>query len=277
MTTGLEHYVLAERLLDSPHADALSLARAQIHATLAAAAATALQSGIELTDDIAEWEIVDGVDAGNKPTGARSQDDKPWFCLKHDPSAVSPITRGGPCPGCDPRAAQIADARRMLDFLEANPGLPMCNVGIQVHTDGTDDEGREQVDAAAEILGTSATTSPFGQHYQVEKSFGRAAYEVVLVPKAAMQRHHAVLAAGNAAVDAAHAAEIPAVPATAEADDVDVRALHKAHPTPHLDGAFRCTYCGGLWPCLAIAAADVADDFGTTPPAPMTEDAPHEP
>jgi len=50
----------------------------------------------------------------------------------------------------------------------------------------------------------------------------------------------------------------------------DVRGLHKAHPTPHLDGAFRCTYCGGLWPCLTISALD----FATTPPVTTTGEAP---
>lgn len=84
------------------------------------------------------------------------------------------------------RAAALADARRMLDFLEANPELPLegINLRIQAYTDGTNAECCAEVDRAAALLGTVAgNNGPAGWHYQTFKTFGSVSYTVVAVCK----------------------------------------------------------------------------------------------
>lgn len=54
-------------------------------------------------------------------------------------------------------------------------------------------------------------------------------------------------------------------------DTVDVRALHT--PIAYL-AEMICDHCEGLWPCLAISALDVAEDFATPSTTPPPEIAP---
>jgi hypothetical protein len=69
------------------------------------------------------------------------------------------------------RAQTIADTRRMLDWLEANPGIPLRAWGFEILV-GAD--GREAVDDLAEAMGVTAshTTSA----HRAVKRFGLASY-----------------------------------------------------------------------------------------------------
>lgn len=85
----------------------------------------------------------------------------------------------------DPRAAALADARQLLDYLEANPELPITSYSMDItaHARGTDADRMDVVDQAAEIIGTKAGNhGPAGYHYQACKTFGSVSYTVVAVP-----------------------------------------------------------------------------------------------
>jgi hypothetical protein len=96
----------------------------------------------------------------------------------------------------DDRAAFFAAARAMLDYLEANPDLPVpafaSNAMVQVFPGVDHDEARAVVDLAAGVLDRPAETSQWQQHYTVERVFGgRVTYRVVAIPPEAMAVHRA--------------------------------------------------------------------------------------
>jgi hypothetical protein len=105
------------------------------------------------------------------------------------------------------RAQWLADARALLDLIEANPDLPVGGFRIAAYANtGNDDTDREFVDATAEVLGTEPETSPYGRHYQAHVTIGHAMYEVTAIPSAAMRRYSDVQRLGKAALDAAEQA-----------------------------------------------------------------------
>lgn len=69
------------------------------------------------------------------------------------------------------RAQTIADARELLDWLEANPAIPMRAWGLEVLV-GAD--GREQVEDLALVMGVTATTTTSA--HRAIKRFGLASY-----------------------------------------------------------------------------------------------------
>lgn len=99
------------------------------------------------------------------------------------------------------RAQWLADARALLDLIEANPGLPVGTFRIPAYPNtGADDTDREFVDAAAAILGVEPITTPHGGHYEARVFIGHALYEVTAVPSARMRRYHEVNRLGEAAL-----------------------------------------------------------------------------
>lgn len=82
------------------------------------------------------------------------------------------------------RAQWLADARALLDFIEANPELPVpeySSVEISYHPmpyDQSDAEKRAAIDAVANMLGAEVQA---GVHYEVGISFGSASYRAVAV------------------------------------------------------------------------------------------------
>lgn len=100
----------------------------------------------------------------------------------------------------DPRAAALADAHQMLDFLAANPELPIgpYALNISAHPKGTDADRMDAVDQAAKLLGAKAgNNGPAGYHYQASKEFGSVSYTV-----AAISSDPAVKVLARNAVDA---------------------------------------------------------------------------
>jgi hypothetical protein len=71
------------------------------------------------------------------------------------------------------RAAIIGDARRLLDWLEANPDVPVWSWGLEILCGM--DGGRAGVDRIAELISEQPEQRPSGS-YRATKSFGRAAY-----------------------------------------------------------------------------------------------------
>lgn len=68
----------------------------------------------------------------------------------------------------------------------------------------------------------------------------------------------------EARAEEARIAAIDDTRAAAAEYGLDVRELHK--PSDCGDGVALCLHCAGMWPCLAISAANVADDFAGTAP-----------
>jgi hypothetical protein len=96
----------------------------------------------------------------------------------------------------DDRAGLIDGLLALACFLEAHPDVPVPDSHtaqqISVIPDGTDDEQRAAVDAAAAALGvTAAETRPGSGHYKAVRMFGRVAYEMFAISKAAATRHAA--------------------------------------------------------------------------------------
>ena len=99
------------------------------------------------------------------------------------------------------RAQWLADARALLDFIEANPDLPVNTFRIAASIyNGTDEENRAAVDAVAAILAVEPTTSRHGGHYNAAIEIGSAVYEAYMVPDRTMRRYHQVQDLGEAAL-----------------------------------------------------------------------------
>lgn len=88
----------------------------------------------------------------------------------------------------DDRAAFIAGLLDLACFLEAHPDMPVPLYGtcIYVSTHGTDDEDMATVDAAAVVLGATASWNGTGTHYDVSRSFGVVGYQVGAITSAHM-------------------------------------------------------------------------------------------
>jgi hypothetical protein len=86
----------------------------------------------------------------------------------------------------------ITGLRQLADFLDAHPDLPVPPYGttITVNADSADIDGKAQVDAAAEQLGTPVhdDTAASG-HYSTIRAFGRIGYDVVAISDASYARY----------------------------------------------------------------------------------------
>jgi hypothetical protein len=78
------------------------------------------------------------------------------------------------------RAEFIAGLRRLADFLAANPKVPIPAYGadINLHTGGSDDQQRAEVDRIAELIGSTPSE---GVHYETTRNFGPITYRAVAV------------------------------------------------------------------------------------------------
>jgi hypothetical protein len=88
----------------------------------------------------------------------------------------------------DDRAALIAGFRALADYLEANPDVPAPSY-TDVYTfppDGECDQTRAEIDAIAQLLGSEAHETAYGQHYTATRSFGPIEYRAVAICK----HHH---------------------------------------------------------------------------------------
>ena len=90
------------------------------------------------------------------------------------------------------RARYIDALRQLADFLDAHPDVPVPHYGttITVSADSSDAGGRDQVDAAAEQLGTPVQDDEDG-HYSTIRAFGPIGYDVVAISDASMARYRA--------------------------------------------------------------------------------------
>ncbi len=80
------------------------------------------------------------------------------------------------------RAEIIADGHALLDWLEANPGVPIWHWGMEMQF-GPDD-GREGVARIAEQISERPELVRTTGFYRVTKRFGRAAYVASARPRA---------------------------------------------------------------------------------------------
>ena len=95
----------------------------------------------------------------------------------------------------DDRAALIDGLLALACFLEAHPDVPVPESYhaqyISVIPDGTEDERRAAVDAAAAALGVVAADPRGCGHYKAIRMFGPVGYEIFTISAAARARSDA--------------------------------------------------------------------------------------
>jgi hypothetical protein len=95
----------------------------------------------------------------------------------------------------DDRAAWIDGLVALACFLEAHPDLPVpesySTQVITVFSDGTDAEQRAAVDAAAAVLGVTASDPHGHGHYKAARQFGPLGFEFLAISHAASARFDA--------------------------------------------------------------------------------------
>lgn len=103
------------------------------------------------------------------------------------------------------RARFIADARAVLDMLEANPNVPLPWRFLgQYAVAGTDAEKCAEVDRIAAILGVEPETRANGGHYAAEVRFGSNGYVALAITDAHMARFHEESRLGTEAYERLH-------------------------------------------------------------------------
>jgi hypothetical protein len=109
------------------------------------------------------------------------------------------------------RTQTINGLRRLANFLEANPAVPVREYGHELvfHTRHcTDDAQRHQVEAVASLLGVEVIdNSDQGGRVYASRTFGRITYEICHMPQHSRDRIHARLSyENNIVLDADQAA-----------------------------------------------------------------------
>jgi len=96
----------------------------------------------------------------------------------------------------DRRAELIADLRRLADWLEANPEVPVGPYPYVELAHYPDREGDgasfAEVDRIAALIGVEVEVSGREGHRSARKVLGRASYRAVAVPDRAMAEHEAL-------------------------------------------------------------------------------------
>lgn len=100
------------------------------------------------------------------------------------------------------REKLIGDLRRLADFLETRPEIPMPppyhEISYTVFAAGSDAEKFAQVDYVGTLLGTPVRDdTPDGGHYYTGLSFGGIEYHFVAIPKEPVARPPVVFAHGQ--------------------------------------------------------------------------------
>jgi hypothetical protein len=93
------------------------------------------------------------------------------------------------------RAQTITGLRRLADYLENHPALPVKEYGFDLTIypqADTDAAGRAEVDRIADILDVAPVdNTPIGGHYIASKAFGRVSYRAVHIPSRAQATYNA--------------------------------------------------------------------------------------
>ena len=94
----------------------------------------------------------------------------------------------------DPRAELIADLRRLADWLETNPDVPVQPWAhfelTHFPPNGDDEQEFAEVDRIAAIIGTEVTIE--ADRRKARQEFGRVAYEAMAISAERMARHQAL-------------------------------------------------------------------------------------
>jgi hypothetical protein len=106
------------------------------------------------------------------------------------------------------RAQWLADARALLDFIEANPDLPVPSyhsIEISYHpipqANVSDADKMAAIDEIADLLGATVTTPDMpGSHYEAQIRFGSASYRAVAVLKRERDEYSATQKLGKEAL-----------------------------------------------------------------------------
>lgn len=82
------------------------------------------------------------------------------------------------------RQAFIAGLRKLAEFLEINPRVPVPEYGAEILVfppSSPDDEKRREIDLVAFLIGSGTATS-CGGHYSASRRFGPVGYRAVAIP-----------------------------------------------------------------------------------------------
>ena len=108
------------------------------------------------------------------------------------------MTKRPPVPGdLFARAQTVAGLRALADFLEANPAIPVRELGADYTTFARADDDnaeRAEIDRIAAALGERVEDETGdGGHYRVSKTFGRITYCAVHIPAGHRAAHKALM------------------------------------------------------------------------------------
>lgn len=84
------------------------------------------------------------------------------------------------------RVELLSDLRMLLNWLEANPDVPLPRYGVEISVHvghDNDEDGIRLVREAAKHAGVDVTRSAGGAHHHANKRFGMAAYQAIYVER----------------------------------------------------------------------------------------------
>jgi hypothetical protein len=106
--------------------------------------------------------------------------------------ASLPFTHGSVDGLSESSADFVAGLRKLADFIEANPDLPIPGwAHVTYFPDGADPEQHEEIDRVADIIGRETSWNKERTQYTVSRTFGPVTYKAALVLKAEKARYQA--------------------------------------------------------------------------------------
>ncbi len=95
------------------------------------------------------------------------------------------------------RTQVIDGLRKLADYLDTHPDVPVCEFGWDLNNyplDDTEAARRAEVDRVAAIFGVNVDDEILdGGHYTATKTFGRITYQVICVPDRRRAAHQALM------------------------------------------------------------------------------------
>jgi hypothetical protein len=106
--------------------------------------------------------------------------------------AAALLDANAPVTEAEKRYAFVRGLRDLAAFIEAHPDLPLpYRAHMSYFPGGTDEEERAEVDRIAGVLGQEPVTRAGGDHYLVERWFGRVGYQATAITADHMARYDA--------------------------------------------------------------------------------------
>ena len=101
------------------------------------------------------------------------------------------------------RADFIAGLHALADYLDANPATPIppFRTEVLIHTRGTDQEQRAEVDRLAALLDVPTNDrTTVGGHYTATRAFGPVEYRCIAIPRTVRAAFDAVMSYADSVI-----------------------------------------------------------------------------